>query len=132
MKFSEEFPSKYLRATDVQALGPPVRVTMTNIDKETTARGDKMLVLFFAELGKGMLFKKGNAKVLGQRYGDDMNGWEGQPPDFFVGRQEFAGKIYAVIRLQPPRRRRRRCPMSPKRDLILEKSYNLLLSREKS
>jgi hypothetical protein len=110
MKFSEEFPSKYLKAADIQALGPPVRVTMTNIDKETTARGDKMLVLFFAELEKGMILKKVNAKVIEQLYGDDMNGWEGQPLDLVVRQQEFAGKIYDVIRVQPPKASKAKVP----------------------
>jgi hypothetical protein len=103
MKFSEEFPSKYLKAADIQSLGPPVRVTMTNVEKETTARGDKVLVLFFAELEKGMLLKKLNAKVIERLYGDDMEAWEGQPIDLVVREQEFAGEIYDVIRVQPPK-----------------------------
>jgi hypothetical protein len=101
--FSQQFPSRYLKAADIAALGPPVRVTITNVEKESTQRGDKVLVIFFAELEKPMILKKTNGTVIAKLYGNDMDAWVGQQVDLVIREQDFKGEAFEVIRVQPPK-----------------------------
>ena len=106
MKFSEEFPGKYLKAADIAPHNPPVTVTMTNVDREQVKNKqgtETVLVLYFAEFEKGMILKKINGKVIAAKYGDNMDDWEGHQIDLLIREQEFGGEVYEVIRVQIPK-----------------------------
>jgi hypothetical protein len=106
MKFSEEFPGKYLKAADIKELPLPLTVTITNIEVEEakSQRGTSTVhVLYTDRFEKGIVFKKTMARVLADRYGDEMEGWQGQPVDLVVREQEYGGDTYEVIRFQIPK-----------------------------
>jgi hypothetical protein len=104
MKISQLFPSKYLKLSDLEGGGAgPWRVTITDVVQEKTERGDELLVVFFAELEKGLVLKKTNAVAIEALYGDDTSDWIGQQVDLVGRQQDFKGRTYDVIRILPPK-----------------------------
>lgn len=99
MKVSEAFPSKYLKATDLQ--GREVRVIMANVQQEKL--GDDMkLVLYFKGKEKGVVLNKTNANTIGDSYGDDTDDWYDQPLILFSVMTDFQGKVGPAIRCRVP------------------------------
>jgi hypothetical protein len=59
MKISEEFPSQYLKASDLG--GRDIRVTMGRVEREKIGTDNK-LVLYFKGKDKGLVLNKTNAR----------------------------------------------------------------------
>lgn len=99
MKMSEEFPSKYLKAADLQ--GREVRVTMANVEREKIGEDSKP-VLYFKGKEKGVVLNKTNATTIGDAYGDDSDDWYDQPLILFSVMVDFQGKVGPAIRCRVP------------------------------
>jgi len=99
MKISEEFPSQYLKASDLG--GREVRVTMGRVEREEIGT-DKKLVLYFKGKEKGVVLNKTNANTIGDAYGDDTDDWYDQPLILFSIRTEFQGKPVDGLRCRVP------------------------------
>ena len=99
MKISEEFPSQYLKASDLQ--GREVRVTMANVEREKIGQDNKP-VLYFKGKEKGVVLNKTNAATIGNAYGDDTEDWYEQPLILFAIKTDFQGKIVDAIRCRIP------------------------------
>lgn len=111
MKISEEFPSKYLKSSDLK--GQEIRVLMANVEREEIG-SDKKLVLYFKGKEKGMVLNKTNANAIGDFYGDDSDDWYDQPLILFSIRTEFQGKPVDGLRCRVPTARDNR-DAAPKR-----------------
>jgi hypothetical protein len=99
MKISEEFPSKYLKSSDLK--GQEVRVLMANVEREEIGQ-EKKLVLYFKGKEKGIVLNKTNANTIGDFYGDDSDDWYDQPLILFSIRTEFQGKPVDGLRVRIP------------------------------
>jgi len=99
MKMSEEFPSKYLKAADLQ--GREVRVTMANVEREKIG-DDTKPVLYFKGKDKGVVLNKTNAGTISDAYGDDTEDWYDQPLILFSVMVDFQGKVAPAIRCRVP------------------------------
>ena len=99
MKISDEFPSKYLKSSDLK--GQEHRVTMANVEREEIG-SDKKLVLYFKGKEKGMVLNKTNANTIGDFYGDDSDDWYDQPLILFSIKTEFQGKPVDGLRCRIP------------------------------
>jgi hypothetical protein len=99
MKMSEEFPSKYLKAADLQ--GREVRVTMQNVEREKIG-DDTKPVLYFKGKDKGVVLNKTNAGTISDSYGDDTEDWFDQPLILFSVMVDFQGKVGPAIRCRVP------------------------------
>jgi len=99
MKMSEEFPSKYLKAADLQ--GREVRVTMQNVEREKIG-DDFKPVLYFKGKDKGVVLNKTNAGTISDSYGDDTEDWFDQPLILFSVMVDFQGKVGPAIRCRVP------------------------------
>ena len=99
MKISEEFPSKYLKSSDLK--GHEVKVIMSNCEREKIGNDDK-LVLYFKGKEKGVVLNKTNAGVISDFYGDDTADWYEQPIILFAVRTEFQGKPVDGLRVRIP------------------------------
>jgi hypothetical protein len=99
MKISQEFPSQYLKASDLG--GREVRVTMGRVEREEIGT-DKKLVLYFKGKEKGIVLNKTNANTIGDAYGDDTDDWYDQPLILFSIRTEFQGKPVDGLRCRVP------------------------------
>jgi hypothetical protein len=99
MKMSEEFPSKFLKAADLQ--GREVRVTMQNVEREKIGE-DMKPVLYFKGKDKGVVLNKTNAGTISDAYGDDTEDWFDQPLILFSVMVDFQGKVAPAIRVRVP------------------------------
>jgi hypothetical protein len=99
MKISEEFPSQFLKASDLG--GREARVTMGRVDRETIGT-DKKLVLYFKGKEKGLVLNKTNANTIGDAYGDDTDDWFDQPLILFSVKTDYQGKVVDAIRCRVP------------------------------
>jgi hypothetical protein len=99
MKMSEEFPSKWLKASDLG--GREVRVIMANVEREKIG-DDTKPVLYFKGKEKGVVLNKTNANVLSDFYGDDTDDWFDQPIILFSVMTEFQGKSTPGLRVRIP------------------------------
>ncbi len=99
MKMSEEFPSKWLKAGDLQ--GKDVKVIMSNCERETIG-DDQKPVLYFKGKDKGIVLNKTNASVITDFYGDDTADWYDQPIILFSVMTEYQGKATAGLRVRIP------------------------------
>lgn len=99
MKISQEFPSQYLKASDLG--GREIRVTMGRVEREEIGT-DKKLVLYFQGKDKGMVLNKTNANAIGDHYGDDTDDWYEQPLILFAIKTEYQGKPVDGLRCRIP------------------------------
>ena len=99
MKVSQEFPSQYLKASDLQ--GREIRLTMDRVEREEIGQ-DKKLVLYFVGKEKGVVLNKTNATTIGDFYGDDTDEWRDQPVILFSIKTEYQGKPVDGLRCRIP------------------------------
>lgn len=111
MKISEEFPSTYLKASDLG--GKEIRVTMANVEREKIGT-DTKLILYFKGKDKGLVLNKTNAYAIGDGYGEDTQDWYDQPLILFSIKTEYQGKIVDGLRCRVPTARDNR-DATPKR-----------------
>ena len=99
MKVSEQFPSAYLKASDLG--GREIRVTMGRVELEEIGT-DKKMALYFKGKEKAMILNKTNAYTISEAYGDDSADWYDQPLILFSIRTEFQGKPVDGLRCRVP------------------------------
>jgi len=100
MKIDGLFPSKYLKASDVDE---PLVLRISGVEVDTMNDGSKKPVLYFSNSAKGLVLNKTNANVLSQIYGDETGNWEGKPIKLIASTTDFQGKVVDCIRLRPPK-----------------------------
>lgn len=96
---SEEFPSKWLKASDLG--GREVKVIMANVEREKIG-DDTKPVLYFKGKEKGVVLNKTNANVVSDFYGDDTEDWFDQPVILYTVTTEFQGKATPGLRIRIP------------------------------
>ena len=99
MKISQEYPSKYLKADDLQ--GREVRVTISHVDREKL--GDEFKpVIYFVGKDRGVVANKTNCYTIAAAYGDDTDDWHGHEIILFSVMTEYGGKTTPAIRCRIP------------------------------
>ena len=99
MKISEEFPSNYLRAVDLQ--GREIKVIMQNVERVKLGDDTKPTV-YFKGRDKGLVLNKTNSTAIADAYGDDTDDWMDQPLILFTVMVDFQGKVGPAIRVRAP------------------------------
>jgi len=99
MKVSEEFPSKHLKAADLQ--GKEVRLKIANVEREKLG-DDNKLVVYFHRTERGFVLNKVNSYAIADAYGDDTDDWIGNDIILFPVRTDFKGKPVDAIRCRAP------------------------------
>lgn len=107
MHISEAFPSKYLKASDLQ--GRNVNVKMGRVDQEAI-NGEKKLILFFQGKEKGMVLNKTNANNIAAIYGSETEDWYGKPIVLVEAMVDYQGQSVPAIRVRAPRREEQQPP----------------------
>jgi hypothetical protein len=105
MKISETFPSKYLKASDLQ--GRDVKVVMQHVEMEKLG-DDLKPILYFKGKDKGLCLNKTNSNTIADAYGDDTDDWGDQPLVLFSVMVDFQGKVGPAIRVRAPTARDRK------------------------
>lgn len=106
MKISNAFPSKYLRAVDLQDTDHTLAMDCVVI--EEIANDEKKPVLYFAKKEKGLVLNKTNSKIIAREYGDDTDNWEGKTVILYPAMVEFRGDMVEAIRVRIPKAPTRR------------------------
>lgn len=102
MKLSEAFPSKFLKASDLQ--GRDVSVTISKVEiEEFDRRGggkENKLVLSFAGKAKSLVCNKTNAGAIAKVLGtDDTDYWIGRNITLVTREVDFEGETSLAIRV---------------------------------
>ena len=104
MKISSAFPSKYLRAADLD--GRQVTVEIAHVELEEVGTGEEPKpVLYFQGKAKGVVLNKTNANAVASAYGDDTDDWMGQNVVLFSAHVDFQGRSVEAIRIKVPPRK---------------------------
>ena len=102
MNIDNAFPSKFIKASDLQ--DRPVRVVMSHVKVEAMAQDseDEKPVLYFQGKDRGLALNKTNASVISALYGAETDAWAGQPIIIYPTETDFGGKRVACIRVRGP------------------------------
>lgn len=97
-RLGDLFPSKWLKASDLDEDG--LAVTIKTIDVEKMNDGEEKAVVYFKEISKGLALNKTNAKSISKLYGDDTDDWEGKKITIFPSECDFKGETVDCIRVK--------------------------------
>jgi hypothetical protein len=101
MKISNAFPSKYIKAADLQ--DRQHEVIMHHVELENIGDDDRKPVLFFAGKQKGLVLNKTNSRTIAGAYGDDTDEWAGKKVILFPAMVDFRGDQVEAIRVKIPK-----------------------------
>lgn len=98
MNINDQFPSKYLKAADLN--GGEAVVTIKDCVMETLGE-DRRPVLYFAGKEKGVVLNKTNATNISDAYGGDTDEWVGKKVVLYTAYVDFQGRSMEAIRIRP-------------------------------
>jgi len=102
MKLNEAFPSKWLKAADLE--GQQRLVTIESVRLEAVEEGKPAKpVIALRGLTQGLVLNKTNANTLAGFLGDDTDTWSGKKIVLFPTQAEFQGKVVDCIRVRQPK-----------------------------
>jgi hypothetical protein len=103
MKISDAFPSKYLKAEDLE--GKHVTVTIEKVNKEEVGPKKELKpVISFVNTLKKLVLNKTNAATIAKLYGEETDEWLGKRIILYSKDTEFQGEMVLALRvsLQKP------------------------------
>ena len=112
MRISSAFPSKYLKASDLQ--GREVQVKIDDVAIEVMEQaGEEKPVLRFIGTEKGMVLNRTNSDTIANAYGDETDTWHGKPIVLFESTTSFGGRTVPCLRVRIPRPVAKPAPLPP-------------------
>jgi hypothetical protein len=101
MRISSAFPSKYIKAADLQ--DRDWSVTLKAVEMETMEQtGEEKPVLYFVESDRGLVLNVTNATTIATKLGDDTDVWEGKSVVLYSATTSFSGRTVPCIRVRVP------------------------------
>ncbi len=101
MKISAAFPSKYLKAADLNER--EIKLIMLTVELESIGDDDKKPVVYFTKAKKGLVLNKTNSKAIAAAYGDDTDEWAGKEIILFPMMVQFRDEMVESIRVKLPK-----------------------------
>ena len=98
MDINQAFPSKYLKASDLE--GQRATVTISSATQEELG-GDLKVILYFQGKEKGMVLNKTNAYTISAMYGPITDNWIGRQIELFATMVTFQGQPVPALRVAP-------------------------------
>jgi len=102
VKISQVFPSKYVKAEDLQ--GKTVTLTIKAVTMEEMTTHDNKTavkpVVWFEKATKGFVMNLTNALIIKNLYGDETDNWPGQRIAIYPTRVKAFGKMQDCIRVR--------------------------------
>ena len=101
MKISQLFPSKYVKAADLN--GKTVTLTIAKLVLEELGHGaekERKPVLYFQKATKGLVLNRTNAMTIAALYGDESDNWEGKRISIYPTRIRAFGAMQDTIRVR--------------------------------
>lgn len=97
MNINEVFPSKYLKASDLQ--GKAVKVIIDKVTVEKMGEDNKP-VLYFKGKEKAMALNKTNAQMIAAHYSPETDGWVGREIKLYAGKVNFNGQMVDSLKVE--------------------------------
>jgi len=97
MDITQAFPSKFLKADDLQ--GTTRTVTMESVAMEEVAPGESKPVLRFVGIPKGLVLNKVNTATIVSAFGKETTTWTGNNLMLFAQTVAFQGRMVPAIRV---------------------------------
>jgi hypothetical protein len=99
MNINDQFPSKYLKASDLK--GKKIKVTIGEVGLVEVGVGKKP-VLYFVGKDKGMVLNKTNGMTISASYGADTDKWEGKELLLYSAKVNFQNQMVDSLRVEVP------------------------------
>lgn len=99
MNLDHMYPSKWLKAGDLQ--GQTVPVVITKVMMEDVGDEAGKPVAYFQGREKGLVLNKTNAMSIGMVHGQETDGWVGKTIELFPAVVMFQGQNVPCIRVRP-------------------------------
>jgi hypothetical protein len=101
MNINETFPSKWIKAADLQGKAHLVKMNYVKLEE---IGEDRKPVLYFIGKERGLVLNKTNANVIAMMYGPDTENWGGGEIEIYPTETDFQGKRVSAIRVKMPTR----------------------------
>lgn len=98
MDIRTAFPSKYLKAADLQ--GEAANLTIRAVSVEDIGDDEARPIVFFDEARKGLVLNRTNATTIASLYGHETDGWRGKPITLFPSETAFRGSMVECLRIR--------------------------------
>ena len=101
MKISQLFPSKYVKAADLE--GRNVTLTITKLVVEEMGHGtekEQKPVVYFQKATKGLVLNRTNAMIIASLYGDESNEWAGKRITIYPTKVRAFGSMQDCVRVR--------------------------------
>src|SRR5688572_30421834 len=99
MNVMEAFPSKYLKAEDLQGKESTVQIDRIAME-EVGKTKDMRPILYFRGKQKGIVLNKTNSKNISKAYGAETDAWIGQAVVLYTAWVDFNGESVEAIRVR--------------------------------
>jgi hypothetical protein len=100
MNFSDLYPSRYLKASDLEG---PVTVVIESLDQEEVGKDrDVKPVMRFRGVGKPLILNRTNGAAIAKLYGQATAAWLGKPVQLYTATVEVGGEQHDAIRVRAP------------------------------
>ncbi len=101
MRMSQAFPSKFLKAADLN--NQRYTLTIARVDMESINDNEAPKpVLYFQGADKGMVLNQTNGMMIASLYGDDSDNWAGRGVELYTAIVPFNGQNVPAIRVMAP------------------------------
>lgn len=114
MRMDTAFPSKFLKAADVDEQADETTETwtvkMADVEMEEVGDSEKP-ILHFQGLDKGLVLNKTNANTIMALYGKETDTWAGKAIGLFTTEVEYQGKQTLGIRIRAKAPKATKAPM---------------------
>lgn len=97
MNINDQFPSKYLKASDIK--GKKVPLTVSHLTNEEIG-GEQKVILFFQGKAKGMVLNKTNSMTIAASYGPETDGWVGQQIILYSGKVNYNNQLVDALKVE--------------------------------
>ncbi len=102
MKMSEAFPSKFLKASDLQDQEHLLTIDRVEMDSVGRDKEEKP-ILYFRKKQKGLVLNVTNTKTISKLYGDDSEEWAGKEIVAYPTETDYEGERVECIRVKAPK-----------------------------
>lgn len=99
MNVNNVFPSKYIKAADLQ--GRKLKLTIKMVVMEEVGQGDHKPIIYFEGKDKGLVMNKTKAGILSAAYSPETDGWAGKEVAIFPTRVMFGDQMVDSVGIEP-------------------------------
>lgn len=102
MRISDIFPSKYVKAADLQGRPVILAIKDVRVEEMTNHSNEKerKAVVYFEKATKGLVLNRTNAQIIANLYGNETDHWRGKRVTLYPTRVKAFGTMQYCIRVK--------------------------------